>query len=157
ASEPEDVDFAGVTAQLRSYIPGDYAISDILRGPLGTVSARAALLARLNAGQAVVNYAGHGSVELWRDGLLTTDDVPALTNGARLPLFVMMDCLNGFFHGLYPEESLAEALVRAEHGGAVAVWASSGFTDAVSQVPLDRAFFQLLFDGRYRTLGEPVA
>ena len=35
-----------------------------------------------------------------------------------------MNCLNGFFHDLYTT-SLAESLITAPQGGAVAVWASS--------------------------------
>ena len=64
----------------------------------------------------------------WRLDLLTAADVPALTNGSRLPLVVALTCLNGMFQSLFPEESLAEALVRAPNGGAVGVWASSGLT-----------------------------
>ena len=71
---------------------------------------------------------GHGSVASWRLDLLTTEDVPGLTNGSRLPLVVALNCFNGFFQSLFPEESLAEALVRAPDGGAVGVWASSGMT-----------------------------
>ena len=104
-----------------------------------------------------MNYAGHGSVDTWRDNLLTSADAPAFTNGGRLPVFVMMDCLSGFFHGLYPEESLAEALVRSPQGGAVAVWASSGFTAPGSQVPLNAAFIRELFSAPARTLGEAIA
>jgi hypothetical protein len=88
---------------------------------------------------------------------LSTDDAPGLTNGSRLPFFVMMNCLNGFFHGLFPEESLAEALMRAANGGAVAVWASSGFTEPDGQVPMNRALLELLFEKKYATVGEAVA
>ena len=84
--------------------------------------------ARLSEGAALVSYAGHGSVASWQLDLLTTEDVPRLTNGSKLPLVVALNCFNGFFQSLFPEESLAEALVRAPDGGAVGVWASSGMT-----------------------------
>jgi hypothetical protein len=159
ADEPnaDDVDFAAASDALRSLLPADYASSEIFRGALGTERARDALLAQINEGRALVHYAGHGSVQIWRDSLLTADDAPGFTNGVRLPLFVMMNCLNGFFHGLFPEESLAEALVRAPGGGAVAAWASSGFTDSGSQQALDAAFFRLLFGGQYGSIGEAIA
>src|SRR5207248_3127860 len=82
---------------------------------------------------------------------------PGFTNGARLPLVLAMTCLNGFFHSLFPEESLAEALVRAPNGGAIAVWASSSLTTPGGQAAMDRELFHLLFTGAYSTLGEAVA
>jgi hypothetical protein len=48
-----------------------------------------------------------------------------------------MDCLNGFFHDVYTE-SLAESLVLAKEGGAVAGWASSGLTEAEPQAAMDQ-------------------
>ena len=88
----------------------------------------------VNQGQLIVNYLGHGSSYIWgKTGeLLTTADIPAnwSTTGSRLPFVVAMNCLNGFFQGIYGEESLAETLVRANGGGAVAVWASSSLTEA---------------------------
>ncbi len=157
ASAPGDRDFAGSSAQLQRGIPAGYAVSNIFRGPMGTGAARSALLSAINDGQALVDYAGHGSVDTWQDNLLTGADAPAFTNGARLPVFVMMDCLNGFFQGLFPEESLAEALIRTPSGGAVAVWASSGFTDPGNQAPLNAAFVRELFSGAGPTLGEAIA
>jgi hypothetical protein len=38
-----------------------------------------------------------------------------LSNGTRLPVFLIMDCLNGFFHDVYTE-SLAESLMLAKNG-----------------------------------------
>src|SRR2546426_6243439 len=79
------------------------------------------------------------------------------SNGPRLPFVAAMTCLNGFFHSLFPEESLAEALVRAPNGGAIAVWASSSLTSPGGQSAMDRELFRLLFTGAYPTLGEAVA
>jgi hypothetical protein len=156
ARDSGDPDFAANSNALRPFIPSDYTVTPINRGDLGTATAHTALMAQVNQGQAIVHYSGHGSVQIWHDDLLTTDDAPLFTNGARLPLFVMMNCLNGFFQGLYPEESLAEALMRAAGGGAVGVWASSGLTDSASQQSLDEAFFRLAFSGKYGTVGEVI-
>ena len=157
ASGPGDSDFAAASGQLRRFIPSEYSVGDIFRGQLGTDAARSALLNAINDGRAIVNYTGHGSVDTWQGNLLTTTDAPAFTNGARLPVFIMMNCLNGFFQGIFPEESLGEALIRAGDGGAVAVWASSGFTNPGNQAPLNSAFFRELFTGGRRTLGEVIA
>jgi hypothetical protein len=54
-----------------------------------------------------------------------------------------MDCLNGFFQDVY-STSLAESLLLAPNGGAVAVWASSGFTNQPPQASMNQAMLQIL-------------
>ncbi|HVX97880.1 MAG TPA: C25 family cysteine peptidase [Polyangia bacterium] len=100
-----------------------------------------ALVAKLNAGPFLVNYVGHGSVEVW-DQLLTSAQASALTN-AHPSIYVVMNCLNGFFHDLYTT-SLAEALQAAPAGGAVAVWASSTLAEYDPQPAYDQAFLAAL-------------
>jgi hypothetical protein len=82
-------------------------------------------------------------------------DAGALTNGLRLPFVVSMTCLNGFFQDVY-SDSLAEALLKASQGGAVAVWTSSGLTEPDKQAVMNKALIQLLFNGEALTLGEAV-
>ncbi|HUS17425.1 MAG TPA: C25 family cysteine peptidase, partial [Chloroflexia bacterium] len=116
---------------------------------------RARILAAVNAGPLLVNYLGHGNVDSWAAGLLTAADAPTLTNGGRLPLFVLMTCLNGY----YPDpglDSLGSALLAAENGGAVAVWASSGMNAPGAQVAVDRALVGHLFANPGLTLGDAV-
>ena len=99
---------------------------------------------------------GHGSVNLWSGSLLTNEDAGNLTNAERLPVFVMMTCLNGYFHD--PAlDSLAESLLKAENGGAVAVWTSTGLTVPDEQLVLNKQLYQLLFAGGNLTLGEATA
>ena len=107
----------------------------------------------INEGQLLVNYLGHGSVEIWKGNLLTSEDAHALTNGLLLPFFINMTCLNGLFHDVYTE-SLSEALLKAEGGGAVAVWASSGLTQPEDQVTMNQELVRLLFNGELLTIGE---
>jgi hypothetical protein len=96
-------------------------------------------------------------VDSWRGSLLTADDAISLSNGENLPLFVMMSCLNGYFQDAQLD-SLAESLMRAEQGGAVAVWASSGMTGPSDQAPVDLELFRRLFDSNSSlTLGETTA
>jgi cysteine-rich repeat protein len=96
-----------------------------------------ALVAKLSAGPFLVNYLGHGSVEVW-DQLLTSAQASALTND-HPSIYVVMNCLNGFFHDLYTT-SLAESLQTAPAGGAVAVWASSTLAEYDPQPAYDQAF-----------------
>jgi hypothetical protein len=95
-------------------------------------------------------------VDLWRGSLLTASDADSLTNGSALPLMIGMTCLNGFFQTPYVE-SLAEALLKAETGGAVAVWTSSGLTYPEPQSLMNKELVRLLFNGQGLTLGEAVA
>ena len=88
--------------------------------------------------------------------LLTTDDVPKLTNGNRLPIVIALACLNGMFQSLFPEESLAEALVRAPNGGAVGVWASSGITSPQWQWRMNVELYRQIFQGGWLTIGEAM-
>jgi hypothetical protein len=110
-------------------------------------------LSAINQGPLLVNFIGHGSVEIWRGSILTSDDAEDLTNGNQLPFFVNMTCLNGNFHDLYTE-SLAEALLKAPQGGAVAVWSSSGLTYPQGQAPMNQELIRLLFNGESLRLGE---
>ena len=97
------------------------------------------ILTAISSGTLLVNYLGHGSEEQWSFSDFFDDTTAAsLTNGTRLPVFLLMDCLNGFFHDVYAT-SLSTSLMLAPNGGAVAVWASSGFTDAPPQGTMDQA------------------
>jgi hypothetical protein len=66
-----------------------------------------------------------------------------------------MTCLNGYFHDLYTE-SLAEALMKAPNGGAIAVWTSSSLTEPDQQAIMNRELFRQLFGGGSLSLGEAV-
>jgi hypothetical protein len=72
-----------------------------------------------------------------------------------LPVYLVMDCLNGFFHDVF-STSLAESLLLAPNGGAVAVWASSGFTIAPPQAAMDQALLAILKAHPSMSLGRAV-
>jgi hypothetical protein len=110
----------------------------------------------INQGPLVVNYVGHGSVEVWTGAsLLSTSDTATLTNSNHLPVFVMMTCLNGYFPNP-ARDSLAESLLRKNSGGGVAVWASSGMTEPNVQSQMNKRFYQLVFGADSITLGTAV-
>jgi peptidase C25-like protein/proprotein convertase P-domain-containing protein len=146
-------DFDKASAALRAFIPGNMSTLEIDRGVTDDATSRSLLLNYMNQGQSVINYFGHGSVDILRNNLLTADDASSLANGGRLSLFVSMTCLNGYFHddGI---DSLGEAMLKAGDGGAVAAWASSGMCDPLEQATLNREFYRLLFSGGALTIGE---
>lgn len=125
---------------------------------MDAASAEGEFIAGLDHGQKIVNYVGHGNVDQWRGRLLTSASASSLTNSRLLPLFVMMTCLNGYFQDA-SLESLAEALMKTERGGAVAVWASSGMTVPTEQSALNQQIFRLVLDSANAgslTLGEAM-
>jgi predicted extracellular nuclease len=152
----DSFNFANASDQLRGLIPPDIKVEQIDRGQLGTPAAKKALLDAIQRGQKIVNYLGHGAPDLWRGSLLTSAEARGLTNGDHLPLFVAMTCLNGYFQDV-SLDSLAESLMKAENGGAIAVWTSSGMTLPGGQSLMNQQLYKLLFDasnGHGRSLGE---
>jgi hypothetical protein len=148
-------DFEQASDALKNLLPGTLRIEEIKRGKLDETAAKAQLFDAINRGQKLINYAGHGNVDAWRGNLLTTGEALGLTN-QRLGMFVLMTCLNGYFES--PDgDSLSESLMKAEQGGAVAVWASSGITGADEQAQINRELVRLIFGaGAKLTVGEAV-
>ncbi|HKY06094.1 MAG TPA: C25 family cysteine peptidase, partial [Blastocatellia bacterium] len=109
-------DFRGASDELKSLLPSNITSEQINRDETDAATARLRLIAAIERGQKVVNYAGHGSATIWKDFVLTAADAENLDNGGRLPVFVMMTCLNGYF--IDPgSASLAESLMSAPDGG----------------------------------------
>jgi hypothetical protein len=149
----EGFNFEQASAQLVPYLPAGITAQQIKRGQVDTAIAKQQLLEAFSSGQKIINYVGHGSMNFWRGNLLTSEDARALTNGDHLPLVVIMNCLNGF----YQDPTLAglgESLVKAEKGGAVAVWASSAITSPDDQALMNQQFFRAVF--QTKTIGEAI-
>jgi len=148
-------DFQSANQSLRGIIPSDVKVNEIDRIE-GDSTLKQRFIKSLNNGQMIVNYSGHGSLTNWRGEFFTNEDALALKNSGRLSLFITMTCLNGYSQDPL-KDALAEALMKSSHGGAVAVWASSGLTTPGSQALLNRQLYQALFSGvRKNTLGQAV-
>jgi hypothetical protein len=146
ADRKEGYDFEGASQQLKNLIPANVRVEQLNRGQMDDATAKGELLAAIERGERLINYTGHGTVNGWHGALLTNDDVSRLTNKEHLPVFVMMTCLNGYFADP-GSTSLAESLVSAEDGGAVAVWASSGMTPPEGQAVMNQQLYRLIFAG----------
>jgi hypothetical protein len=154
ADYPDIYDFEGVTDTLKTLATGQGQIQQLKRAHVDADTAKRQLLEALNRGQKLVNYVGHGSVDLWRGNLLTSADVATLRN-EKLSLVVIMSCLNGYFQDVYLE-SLGESLLRVPQGGAVAVWASSGLTEPAQQALMNQELYRQLFVGTLKGGGKPA-
>ncbi len=155
ADDNDIFDFAAASQDVATLLSPHLTVEELFLDQTDLTSLRSELLTRLNEGKLLVNYIGHGSTEVWAGGeVLTSADARALTNGERLPVFFSMNCLNGFFHDLCTE-SLAEALLKAKQGGAIAVWASSGLTHPSGQAGMNQALMRALVGGEGVTLAKP--
>ncbi|HJQ68444.1 MAG TPA: C25 family cysteine peptidase [Blastocatellia bacterium] len=143
ADSTEGFNFRAASFRLRELVPANLRVGEVNRDVLGDSTARSELIEAINRGQKVVNYTGHGSLELWRGNLLSSADAASLANRDRLSIFIMMTCLNGYFTDPVVEP-LAEALLKSS-GGAVAVWASTGMTDPGGQASMNQEMYRQMF------------
>ncbi|HZS46659.1 MAG TPA: choice-of-anchor Q domain-containing protein [Blastocatellia bacterium] len=150
----DNADFNRPNNQIKALIPSQMNVVSIVRGQT-TTDAKTDLLDQLSQGDRIVNYEGHGSVNLWRGNLLTSNDVPALQNKRVAPLIVTMTCLNAYF--MDPRAtSLGEALIRVQNGGSASVWASTSMTDTGNQAVMNQAFFNQIFSNANITIGQAI-
>ena len=146
----------GLNAPFRGYLGDYHSVGDLT----------ADIKEKINEGTIVLNYSGHGSTQIWAsesifehgNPALFREDVADLTNGEKLPFFVAMTCLTGYF--IYPEAwsfpSMAESLLRSENG-AVAAFMSTGMTTPEGQHILDMALFETIFTEDVRVLGPAIS
>lgn len=90
----------------------------------------------------------------WSD-IFDQDSVASLTNGSQLPVFLIMDCLNGFFQDVY-SQPLGVSLLLAPNGGGAAVLASSGLNQAPPQTLLNTSIVSTGFRDGSVTLGDSI-
>lgn len=152
-------DFPATSLRLRDRIPAGFDVETIhLASPADAAAARARLLTAFGEGAALINFVGHGGLDrLAHEVLLASDDVPALANGARLPVFTAESCYVASF--AFPGfRTLAEELVLAPQGGAIAAWGPGGlsFEGEVAELA-DRILPALLDSGSGRLGDRAVA
>jgi len=156
-ADQDDIEnFTQDAQKVQSQLSGSIHVTDVFTGTVGAPTARQQILDGINSGQVLVNYLGHGSEEEWSGtNLFNTNSVPSLTNGTALPVFLIMDCLNGFFQDVYAQP-LGVTLMLAPNGGAVAVLASSGLNLPTPQTQLDLRVVQNAFSTPRPALGDAI-
>ena len=156
ADMPDTEDFTKDSQVVQAQLPSSLQATDVFLSTMSVPDAQQAILTAINSGQLIVNYSGHGSEDEWSgDNLFNGTEASALTNGNSLPVFLIMDCLNGFFQDVY-EEPLAVSLMLAPNGGAVAVLASSGLNQATPQTILDKLVVQGAMGPSQLALGDAI-
>jgi hypothetical protein len=141
---------------VQAQLPASMQVTDVFASTMTISQAQQQIISSIDAGQLLVNYDGHGSEDQWSgDNLFNSDSAAALTNGSSLPVFLIMDCLNGFFQDVY-ETPLGVTLMLAPNGGAVAVVASSGLNQAAPQTILNKLIVQNALHAPYPALGDAI-
>jgi Peptidase family C25 len=141
---------------VQKQLPAALQVTDVFASTVSAATAQQEIIAAINSGQILVNYAGHGSEDEWSgEDLFDNTAANALTNGSSLPVFLIMNCLNGYFQDIY-DQPLAVTLMLAPNGGAVAVLASSGLNQPAPQTNLDKLIAHRAMNPPYPTLGDAI-
>ena len=155
-ADDDDQAFAQMSDTLATdYLSKTYTIDKVYIGQ--TPDANASVLKTFNEGVSMVNYVGHGSLDVWgaEKALQSADLAKMTSNGGRLPLLVTMTCLTGFFH--HPTaDSLGEVLLRAPDKGIVAALVPTSESVTSQQEPLADAFYRELLTVQNATVGEAM-
>jgi uncharacterized repeat protein (TIGR01451 family) len=156
ADRDDTESFSQDSEAVKAQLPAAIQATEVLTSLVGTSAARQDIIDGINSGQVLVNYLGHGSEEQWSGSdIFDTTSVTSLTNGQQLPVFLIMNCLNGFFQDVY-SQPLGVTLLLAPNGGAVAVLASTGLNQPAPQTKLDKLVVENATHAPRSTLGESI-
>ena len=160
----DNSDYAGQYSALCDSIiqyrlPQDYIPRRAYLDSIGIPGAcRDRIVTEMDEGVLMTYYLGHGGIDNWaHENIFTSDDVSLLNNSDRLTVIVAMDCLNGWFHHVDDDYSIAEELMRRNPEGAASNWSTTGWTMTESVDELGRHLFDALFSGAYSSWGEVFA
>jgi Peptidase family C25 len=156
ADKNDTENFTQDSNTVQAMLPASMQASQVFVGTVGVADAKTDIVSAINSGQGLVNYLGHGSEEQWEGSdIFDETTVSSLTNGSELPVFLIMDCLNGFFQDV-TAQPLGVVLLLAPNGGAAAVLASSGLNQAPPQTLLDERVIQHALGAKAMTLGAAI-
>ncbi|MFA7331749.1 MAG: C25 family cysteine peptidase [Candidatus Delongbacteria bacterium] len=141
---------------IRLQVPDRFFIRRILAGEQGGayIGSRPELLALVNEGQLLVNYAGHGGGAVWEDNqLFRSEDVALLDNAQRLAFFTNATC---FIASLDYQGSLGRALLNTPEVGAIGVLGSTGLGFRDTGMELVADFWTLLLGNPELAVGQAL-
>ena len=138
--------------------------------------ARADIAAIINSGTLMTIYTGHGDIDQWADERMINsyyvsgwgiETGKSILSNYEMPTFVMtLNCLNGFFP--LPNEGgvknkdepndipLAEAFLKLDRRGAVAVWSPTSLGYTWEHEILVRHVFEAVFKEGINVVGEAI-
>ncbi len=160
---PDGYNFCNLNLELMDELPTTMPNTLVRRGlapPANEMTldpnAQANLVAAMNTGKYIVNYAGHGSAGVWAAStFFGNSTVSQLNNVNNESIYTMLTCLNGYFI-LRTTNSIAENLLHSTNGGAVAAWASTGQTTPDIQRLMGLRFYSKVNEGQIPRLGDLI-
>jgi hypothetical protein len=149
-------DFEANAEELAATVLAGRTARRVYLGRLGTEATRNAVRQALDDGAGLLSYVGHGGIHLWaQENIFSTAEVARLAPQSQQPVVLTLNCLNGYFHFPY-FDALAEALLRAEGKGAIAVFSPSGLSVNQAAHVFHKALVRELIGGRHPRLGDAV-
>ena len=122
-----------------------------------------AITESIHAGATLVNYSGHGNYYRWGSysggRIFTEAHTDTIANSDSFPFWTVSNCLNGFFSTpstiiIDPyDEAFAEAVQRQPNGGAIGLWADSGFGYPSGQRLIMNELYDAFFQDELLALG----
>jgi uncharacterized repeat protein (TIGR01451 family) len=157
ADVPDDAgDFTQDSDTVAALLPKSYNVEKIYLSDESVTTAHSALMNWINKGIVFLNYIGHGGVDqLAMQSVLTGEDVASMSNSGKLPVMAAMTCVVGEY-AIPGYQSLSEALVLKNGGGAAAVWSATGLSLDSQAVVLDEGFFKADFNAKSAVLGDVI-
>lgn len=152
-ADGQDPNFQVDARNFLDLFPSDFQ-TELIAPPAGAGGTDQQIIDRLQQGDLLVAYFGHGSLNMWgKDRLFTAQDVARMINMKQLPVILNLTCLTGLF--THPQtESLAEALLWQPDGGAAAVLAPTSLTLPTDQSLLYKPFVQAMLENPSGSLGD---
>jgi len=146
--------FPADSNDIAALVPSGYPVEKIYLSDYSLSSARQMLIGSINNGVTLLNYIGHAGLDrLANEGLLLSSDIASLQNSGRPFVLAAMTCTMGNF-ALPGYDSMGEALVTRNNGGAVAVWAPTGLSLNFLAKILDEHFIRGAFVNTGAALGD---
>jgi hypothetical protein len=158
-ADDDESSFENMSEQLAQQLPFYYTPNKVYARDYPPGDVTSDISSFINGGTILVNYAGHGGVDMWGlwgggNHIFDRPDVEALNNTHKLPIVTAANCLNGFFTGGGTQVALAESFVRLENKGAVGAWAPTGLGYPSGHRTLMVEFYRAIFDDDLLGLGE---
>ncbi|MDY7077081.1 MAG: C25 family cysteine peptidase [Chloroflexota bacterium] len=157
-ADDDDSAFEIISDQIADRVPFYYTATKVYAGNYPPGDPTTDIANTINGGSILVNYTGHGSVDMWglwggSQHIFDRSDITSLTNTHKLPMVMAANCLNGFFTGPKTQVSLAEEFLRLQDRGAVAAWAPTGLGYPSGHRALMREFYETIFQDDQYGLG----
>jgi hypothetical protein len=152
-------DFGAMSVRVRDELPPGTPSTMIDRT---AANSQVDLITAMNTGKYLVNYSGHGSVGVWSGtgffsglNISCTPGPTCISFAGHESIYTILSCLNGYFIGAFGD-GLSERILKAQNGGGVAVWSSTGLTTPDVQELMAVRFYHQIGVGTIQRLGDLI-